>query len=73
MKNNKETSDKEKRWQRWSAVTFFSLIAWVLSAILLVATDYDSSAALVAFLVSCVAFWVGFTSLLLISAKEPWF
>lgn len=72
MKNNEESSDREKRWQRWSAVTFFSLIAWVISAIILVATDYDSSAALGAFLVSCIVFWVGFTALLLLSAKEPW-
>lgn len=72
MKKNNETTDREKKWQRWSAVTFFSLIAWVISAVVLVATDYESSAALVAFLVSCVIFWIGFTSLLLLSAKEPW-
>lgn len=72
MENNEKTSDREKRQQRWSAVMFFSLIVWIISTIVLVVTDYESSAALGAFLVSCVVFWIGFASLLLISANDPW-
>lgn len=72
MKNGDEISDRKKKWQRWITVMSYSLIIWIISVAALIITDCKSSLALVIFLISTVAFWIGFASLLSLSAKEPW-
>ena len=73
MRNDEETTDREKKWQRWTTVMSYSLIVWIISVAALIITDYKSSLALIVFLISTVVFWIGFASLLSLSAKEPWF
>lgn len=72
MKNGDEISDRKKKWQRWITVMSYSLIIWIISVAALIITDCKSSLALVIFLISTVVFWIGFASLLSLSAKEPW-
>ena len=72
MKNDDEISDRKKKWQRWTIVMSYSLIIWIISVAALIITDCKSSLALVIFLISTVVFWIGFASLLSLSAKEPW-
>lgn len=72
MKNGDEISDRKKKWQRWTTVMSYSLIIWIISVAALIITDCKSSLALVIFLISIVVFWIGFASLLSLSAKEPW-
>ena len=72
MRNNEENSDRKKRWQRWTTIMSYSLIIWIASVAALIITDNESSLALIVFLISTVIFWVGFASLLSLSAKEPW-
>lgn len=72
MKNGDEISDRKKKWQRWTTVISYSLIIWIISVAALIITDCKSSLALVIFLISTVVFWIGFASLLSLSAKEPW-
>lgn len=72
MKNDDEISDRKKKWQRWTTVMSYSLIIWIISVAALIITDFKSSLALVIFLISTVVFWIGFASLLSLSAKEPW-
>lgn len=72
MKNGDEISDRKKKWQRWTTVMSYSLIIWFISVAALIITDCKSSLALVIFLISTVVFWIGFVSLLSLSAKEPW-
>ena len=72
MKNGDEISDRKKKWQRWTTVMSYSLIIWIISVAALIFTDCKSSLALVIFLISTVVFWIGFASLLSLSAKEPW-
>jgi hypothetical protein len=72
MKNGDEISDRKKKWQRWTTVMSYSLIIWIISVAALIITDCKSSLALVIFLISTVVFWIGFASLLSLSAKEPW-
>ncbi|GEM_PF-1604547 len=72
MKNDDEISDRKKKWQRWTTVMSYSLIIWIISVAALIITDCKSSLALVIFLISTVVFWIGFASLLSLSAKEPW-
>lgn len=72
MKNDDEISDRKKKWQRWTTVMSYSLIIWIISVAALIITDDESSLALVFFLISTVVFWIGFASLLSLSAKEPW-
>lgn len=72
MKNDDEISDRKKKWQRWTTVMSYSLIIWIISVTALIITDCKSSLALVIFLISTVVFWIGFASLLSLSAKEPW-
>lgn len=72
MRNNEEISDRKKRWQRWTTIMSYSLIIWIASVAALIITDNESSLALIVFLISTVVFWVGFASLLSLSAKEPW-
>lgn len=72
MKNGDEFSDRKKKWQRWTTVMSYSLIIWIISVAALIITDCKSSLALVIFLISTVVFWIGFASLLSLSAKEPW-
>ncbi len=72
MKNGDEISDRKKKWQRWTTVMSYSLIVWIISVAALIITDCKSSLALVIFLISTVVFWIGFASLLSLSAKEPW-
>lgn len=72
MKNDDEISDRKKKWQRWTTVMSYSLIIWIISVAALIITDCKSSLALVIFLISTVVFWIGFVSLLSLSAKEPW-
>lgn len=72
MKNGNEISDRKKKWQRWTTVMSYSLIIWIISVAALIITDCKSSLALVIFLISTVVFWIGFASLLSLSAKEPW-
>ena len=72
MKNDDEISDRKKKWQRWTTVMSYSLIIWIISVAALIITDCKSSLALVIFLISTVVFWIGFASLLCLSAKEPW-
>lgn len=72
MKNDDEISDRKKKWQRWTTVMSYSLIIWIISVAALIITDCKSSLALVIFLISTVVFWIGFASLLSLSAKDPW-
>lgn len=72
MKNGDEISDRKKKWQRWTTVMSYSLIIWIISVAALIITDCKSSLALVIFLISTVVFWIGFASLLSLSAKGPW-
>lgn len=72
MKNDDEISDRKKKWQRWTTVMSYSLIIWIISVAALIITDCKSSLVLVIFLISTVVFWIGFASLLSLSAKEPW-
>lgn len=72
MKNGDDISDRKKKWQRWTTVMSYSLIIWIISVAALIITDCKSSLALVIFLISTVVFWIGFASLLSLSAKEPW-
>lgn len=72
MKNGDEISDRKKKWQRWTTVMSYSLIIWIISVAALIITDCKSSLSLVIFLISTVVFWIGFASLLSLSAKEPW-
>lgn len=72
MKNFKENTDKDKLWDHWCAVMILSIIIWVISVTFLIVTNYESSLAFCIFLISSVVFWIVFSVLLSISAKEPW-